>query len=111
MTKEELVKKRKELIATFLAKYEAIGEVYADERCPVKIGDIIRGAWNYIKVEKICYNSTAYSCDEKEVPYCSFFGTIVNKDGVPHKNNQRRTIFPWSLREANGKKVKYDYNS
>lgn len=110
MTKEELIKKRNELVKSFQEKYESLGEVFADERCPVKVGDIVRGAGVFVKVEKIYYNATACICGIDCIPYCSFYGTVVNKDGVPYKNNPKKSIYPWALKEVNGKKVKYDYN-
>lgn len=111
MTKEELIKRRWDLFLDFHSKYETLGEVYADERCPVKVGDIIRGTGCYLKVEKIDYSGTGYALGIGEVPYCSFFGTVVKKDGTPYKSNTKMVVSPWALKEVNGKKVKYDYKS
>lgn len=111
MTKEELIEEREELIASLIRKYRILGEIYADERCPAKVGDIIRGAGGYLKVEKIYYHNAEYISGKDSVPYCSFFGTVVNKRGVPYKGNPKKVVYPWSLKEVNGKKVKYDYNS
>lgn len=111
MTKEELMEERNERTSAFYDKYRVLGEIYADERCPAKVGDIIRGAGGYVKVEKIYYHNVDYICGKDVVPFCSFFGTVVNKKGVPYRGNPKKEVYPWSLKEVNGEKVKYDYNS
>lgn len=108
MTKEELIDKREDLMGSFKSKYKILGMIYADERCPAKVGDIIRGAGVWVKVEKIYYEGTDPLFGEKETPYCVFYGPVVTKQGVPCKSGAKKTIYPWALREVNGKKVKYD---
>jgi len=109
MTKEELIDKREDLRSDFHGRYVQLGWIYADERCPAKVGDIVRGAGVYIKVEKIYYDGIDEIFSNDMTPYCILHGTIVNKQGEPHKSGAKRSIYPWAVREVNGKKVTYDW--
>lgn len=108
MTISELISKRKEMEDEYYSQFEKISIQYADEHCPAKVGDIIRGNGGYIKVEYVRYCDVYAYLGTNCEPFCIFYGTAVNKEGTPYKSNIKKYVYPWALREVNGKKVRYE---
>lgn len=109
MDKFELIKRRGALEHEYLEKYKRLSHEYADEHCPAKVGDIVRGASGWIRVERITYSGSLPISGKLTMPHCVLQGKRVLKDGTPYKNGSTGEVFPWTLREVNGKKVKYEW--
>lgn len=106
MNKQELKDRFTEVRDAYFREYREIARAYADEHCPVKVGDIVRSHNGWIRVEEIHYSCDSPICSNY-TPSCFFTGPRVTRQGVPYKNGATDAVYPWSVSEVNGVKTKY----
>lgn len=93
MTLEEMKEKINIINKESIEKIKKIQRDYAISNNPYNIGDIIEDHNCKIKIENIKYSVFW------DVPSCVYYGTLIQKNGKPFKNNKQGTIYQTNIKK------------
>ena len=104
MTKEEYREQLQILQAEYDSNRRQLDIMWANERNPIRIGDVIKDHMGRGVVTKIHLYNSVYL-----MPMCKYWVTIVNKDGsVTKRSEKERYIYQCNVKQINDTPYAYE---
>ena len=96
MNKEEYNIELKKLEADFKIQKDKLAHRCAEENNSYKVGDTVTDHIGSILVEKI---GTTYGFHYNDIPYSTYFGIELKKNGEPTKKGNKRLVHQINIEE------------
>lgn len=97
MTKEEYIERKNKLEEDYQKAYKKLAYEYAIANSPYKVGDIVTDFVGSLKIEKVKVSTFVM---DKNLPYCVYYGTDVNKNGSLAKRNSGRGVIQSNIKSV-----------